>query len=166
MFKNKHLILAMLIAPVLAVIAYFGVDLAVSEKPHAAKEGETYKLVARSNCRYTSGLCDLENGDFEVQLRSESLTADSLVLTLSSKFPLQGAKIALVPDKSSSRQPENMNANNTDGTNWSITLPAPTTDSSQIRLVVSADGTLYFADTPATFIEYKTFFTEDQKDNS
>lgn len=59
-----------------------------------------------------------------------------------------------------------MNANNTDGTNWSITLPAPTTDSSQIRLVVSADGTLYFADTPATFIEYKTFFTEDQKDNS
>lgn len=64
MFKNKHFILALLIAPILSIIAYFGTDMALSEKPHAAKEGETYKLASKSNCRYTSGLCDMENGDF------------------------------------------------------------------------------------------------------
>lgn len=46
MFKNKHLIIALLIAPILSLIAYFGTDLALSEKPHAAKEGESYKLPA------------------------------------------------------------------------------------------------------------------------
>ena len=64
MFKNKHFIVALLIAPILAIIAYFGVDIAVSEKPHAAKKGQSYKLVSKSNCRYTSGLCDMENGEF------------------------------------------------------------------------------------------------------
>lgn len=40
MFKNKHFILALLIAPILSIIAYFGTDMALSEKPHAAKEGK------------------------------------------------------------------------------------------------------------------------------
>ncbi len=44
MFKNKHFIIALLIAPILSLIAYFGTDMALSEKPHAAKEGESYKL--------------------------------------------------------------------------------------------------------------------------
>lgn len=48
MFKNKHFILALLIAPILSIIAYFGTDMALSEKPHAAKEGETYKLASSS----------------------------------------------------------------------------------------------------------------------
>ncbi len=40
MFKNKHFILALLIAPILSLIAYFGTDMALSEKPpHAAQEG-------------------------------------------------------------------------------------------------------------------------------
>lgn len=77
MFKNKHFIIALLIAPILSLIAYFGTDMALSEKPHAAKEGESYKLASKSNCRYTSGLCDMENGDFKVKFRSEKLTQDS-----------------------------------------------------------------------------------------
>ncbi|NOQ87942.1 MAG: hypothetical protein GQ550_03380, partial [Gammaproteobacteria bacterium] len=50
--KNKHLILAMFVAPVLAIIAYSSVDTIVSEQPQAAMQGSSYKLAAKSNCRY------------------------------------------------------------------------------------------------------------------
>ncbi|MBV7300574.1 hypothetical protein [Enterovibrio paralichthyis] len=160
MFKNKHIIAAMLIAPILAIIAYFGVDLAVSEKPHVAKEGATYKLAADSNCRYTSGLCTLENGDFEVKLRSERLTDNEVVLKLTSAFPLEGAKINLVQKEGLSAEPVDMAQNSEDNKEWMVSLPAPTTEESKIHLVVKSDGTFYYAEAPALFVEYKTLFTD------
>ena len=39
-YKNKHVVVAMLVAPVLALIGYFSVDALVAEKPHAAQAGE------------------------------------------------------------------------------------------------------------------------------
>lgn len=108
MFKNKHFILALLIAPILSIIAYFGTDMALSEKPHAAKEGETYKLASKSNCRYTSGLCDMENGDFKVKFRSEKLTKDSLELSLNAAYPLEGVKLSVVDDQQQNAQPIDM----------------------------------------------------------
>lgn len=55
LLTNKHVVIAMLVAPVLAVIAYFAVDASVSEPPKAAQPGQSYPLAVRSNCRYTSG---------------------------------------------------------------------------------------------------------------
>ncbi|MEZ8144083.1 hypothetical protein [Enterovibrio sp. FF113] len=162
MLKNKHIIAAMLIAPILAIIAYFGVDLAVSEKPHVAKEGQSYKLVPGSNCRYTSGICTLENGDFKVKLRSEQLTDNALAIKLISDFPLEGAKISLVQQEGRNATPVDMTTNNQDKKQWVADLPAPSTEASEIHLVVKADGTLYYAETPAVFAEYKTLFTEDK----
>jgi len=69
MFTNKHVIIAMLVAPVLAIMAWFAVDYFIGERPHAAKEGAAYTLIAKSNCRYDSGQCDLENSDFKLNLR-------------------------------------------------------------------------------------------------
>ncbi len=60
MFRNKHLILAFLIAPVLAIIAWFSVDYFVAEKPHSAKPGASYELIAKPNCRRFSRRCDLK----------------------------------------------------------------------------------------------------------
>ncbi|MDD1795798.1 hypothetical protein LRP50_22005 [Enterovibrio sp. ZSDZ42] len=162
MLKNKHIIAAMLVAPILAIIAYFGVDLAVSEKPHAAKEGESYKLVASSNCRYTSGICTLENGDFKLKLRSERLTDNALVIKLVSDFPLDGAKISLVQQEGKSATPIDMSVTQEDRKEWFVDLPAPTTAESEIHLVVKAGETLYYGETPAVFAEYKTIFTEDK----
>jgi len=64
-FKNKHVITAMIVAPILAIVSYYAVDLMVKEQPKAAVEGQAYKLIAKSNCRYSSGACDLVNGDFK-----------------------------------------------------------------------------------------------------
>lgn len=160
MFKNKHLIIALLIAPILSIIAYFGADIALSEKPHAAVEGETYKLAAKSNCRYTSGLCDMTNGDFKVQFRSEKLTAQGLELTLKSAFPLEGVKLSLVNGQEQSGQPVDMQSADSSGQQWMVSLPKPESEESWLRVAIQSNGTLYYGETQTAFVKYETLFTE------
>jgi len=58
--KNKHLVIAMLVAPVLAVLSYFALDVLVGERPKPAEEGQSYPLVEKPDCRYASGHCGLK----------------------------------------------------------------------------------------------------------
>ncbi|MFZ3521397.1 hypothetical protein L2D39_23340 [Vibrio harveyi] len=160
MFKNKHFIIALLIAPILSLIAYFGTDMALSEKPHAAKEGESYKLASKSNCRYTSGLCDMENGDFKVKFRSEKLTQDSLELSLHAAYPLEGVKISVVDSKEQNAQPIDMKPADQAGQNWTITLPKPASAESWLRVAIQSEGTLYYGETQTAFVKYETLFTD------
>ncbi|MCR9906713.1 hypothetical protein NB545_04375 [Vibrio campbellii] len=160
MFKNKHFIIALLIAPILSLIAYFGTDMALSEKPHAAKEGESYKLISKSNCRYTSGLCDMENGDFKVKFRSEKLTQDSLELSLHAAYPLEGVKLSVVDNQEQNAQPVDMTPAGQDRQNWIITLPKPASADSWLRVAIQSEGTLYYGETQTAFVKYETLFTE------
>ncbi|MGR5213111.1 hypothetical protein ACPV4A_21425 [Vibrio rotiferianus] len=160
MFKNKHFIIALLIAPILSLIAYFGTDMALSEKPHVAKEGESYKLISKSNCRYTSGLCDMENGDFKVKFRSEKLTQDSLELSLHSAYPLEGVKLSVVDSQEQNAQPIDMTPTDQAGQNWTVTLPKPTSADSWLRVAIQSEGTLYYGETQTAFVKYETLFTE------
>jgi hypothetical protein len=160
MFKNKHFIIALLIAPILSLIAYFGTDMALSEKPHAAKEGESYKLISKSNCRYTSGLCDMENGDFKVKFRSEKLTQDSLELSLHTAYPLEGVKLSVVDSQEQNAQPIDMTQTDQAGQNWSITLPKPASADSWLRVAIQSEGTLYYGETQTAFVKYETLFTD------
>ena len=160
MFKNKHFLIALLIAPILSLIAYFGTDMALSEKPHAAKEGETYKLAAKSNCRYTSGLCDMTNGEFKVQFRSEKLTAQGLDLSLKAAFPLEGVKLSIVDSQEQNAQPIEMASTDSTGQHWAISLPKPNSAESWLRVAIQAEGTLYYGETQTAFVKYETLFTE------
>ncbi|HDM8061856.1 hypothetical protein [Vibrio harveyi] len=160
MFKNKHFIIALLIAPILSLIAYFGTDMALSEKPHAAKEGESYKLASKSNCRYTSGLCDMENGDFKVKFRSEKLTQDSLELSLHAAYPLEGVKLSVVDSQEQNAQPIGMKPADQAGQNWTITLPKPASAESWLRVAIQSEGTLYYGETQTAFVKYETLFTD------
>lgn len=67
-FTNKHVVVALLVAPFLAVGAWYAVGLIGAETPQKALPGQSYPLVAKSNCRYASGQCSLENGDIEFEL--------------------------------------------------------------------------------------------------
>lgn len=160
MFKNKHIVVALLIAPVLSLIAYFGTDIALSEKPHAAKEGESYKLVSKSNCRYTSGLCDMENGDFKVQFRSEKLTETELELSLKSAHSLEGIKLSLVNSEDERGNPVDMVASDSTGKHWRLTLAAPASDQSWLRVVIQSNNTLYYGDTQTKFVVYETLLNK------
>ena len=157
-FKNKHVLTATLIAPVLALLAYFAVNALVGETPHAAEEGKSYQLVEKPNCRYNSGNCGLKNGDFELALSTEDLSGDRISLLLKSVFPLEGVKVALVENETDEKQPVDMRAESTDGLSWSLDMPRPDPDRHRLLLVASADGSLYYGDAAMKFtIQKQTY---------
>jgi len=154
--KNKHMVTAAIVAPVLALIAYFGVDALVGESPHAAEEGQSYPLVEMPNCRYSSGRCGLKNGAFRLNFSTEWLADDRLLLLLESEFPLDGVKVALVDHEANEQQPVNMRALGEDGLGWSLEIARPDPERNRLHLVASANGSLYFGDAAMKFTLQET----------
>lgn len=153
MWKNKHLVVSMLVAPVLAVVAYFATDYVVSEPPHAARAGETYPLMARSNCRYASGQCDLVNGDVELKLSMQTSSTGQAQLLLSSVLPLKAAGIAIAADAGKEAPPTPLEAANPSFTQWRHVLPLKPDDTATLRLAVAAGDSHYYAEVPAVFLQ-------------
>lgn len=160
MFKNKHVMIAMLVAPVLALLSYFAVDYYVSEEPHQAKAGKSYKMIERPNCRYTSGKCDLKNGSFEVGLKVEILQKNKMLLKLDSNFALDGVKIAIVQTQESNPIPVDMQLRNNNKKTWEVKINQPASEESRIHLVMAIGESYYFAETATTF------FQDDRKFNT
>ena len=151
MFTYKHVIIAMLVAPVLAIMAWFAVDYFIGERPHAAKEGAAYSPIAKSNCRYDSGKCDLENADFKLSLRPTSVTSGSIQLEMTSAFPLQTATLGLVNDGTAAL-PSPMAATNDEALHWTTRIDRPQGETSIIRVAVAADGATWYAEIPTVFL--------------
>lgn len=152
MWKNKHVVVAMLVAPVLAILAWYGVDYLVAERAEPAQPGSMYPLVARSNCRYDSGECDLVNNDFKVTVHPVELATDRTILRLSSEFELDNATLALVVSgkevagsAASRRTPE-------DKTVWIVNIPAYADPEAMLRVAISAQQSVYFAEVPVVFL--------------
>ena len=162
--KNKHLILAMFVAPVLAIIAYFSVDYMVSEKPQAALQGGSYKLAAKSNCRYQSGVCTLKNGDVEVSIRAQRIDAKAVELTMQSELPVQQAIISYVTENFESEPAQMAVLNNpisADTSDRVIILQLDDPEKSMLRLALNISDVMYYAETTAVFVDYKTSFSQD-----
>lgn len=151
--KNKHLVIAMLVAPILAVLSYFALDVLVGEKPKPAEEGQNYPLVEKPDCRYASGHCGLKNADFELQLVAEGLADDRVSMTLTSVFPLDGAMIALVSGDDDNATPAAMLPSGDDGLGWRAEMARPDPGRQRLRLVVSSAGSMYYGDVATAFIE-------------
>jgi hypothetical protein len=150
-WKNKHLLIATLMAPVLALLAYFGVNAWVGETPHAAEAGQSYQLVEKPNCRHSGGLCGLRNGDFELRLRFEVLANGRMLLKLESLHPLDGVLLALVENEASDESPVDMRPIGDDGLNWSLDIGYPDPERHRLHLVASANQALYFGDAAMKF---------------
>lgn len=159
--KNKHVVVALLVAPILALISYFSVDAAVSEKPHAAMKGSQYELVEKPNCRYSSGHCQLKNGDFELELKGAWKDEVHLQIELVSPFPLEGVIAAQIDHLDADATPMQMIALNEHGTRWGMLLVNPALDQSRIRLAASSNETLYYGDAGLAFVDYETSFDDD-----
>ena len=150
----------MFVAPVLALIAYFATDHIVSEKPQAAQQGSSYKLAARSNCRYQSGQCTLQNGDVEVNVRVERVTGSLVELILRANMPLQNAlaSFAVGDDET---EPSVMQRVVSEENTWRAKFELVEPENSTLRLVLELSDTLFFAETPAVFIDFDTSFPRD-----
>jgi hypothetical protein len=158
--KNKHLILAMFVAPTLAIIAYFSVDYVVSEKPRAAEPGSSYKLVAKSNCRYQSGNCTLENGDVEVHIQAQRSGDSQVDLSMQSELPIQNAVISYVVDGVAS-EPVMMDKASEEAGGWQVTVYLDEPEKSTLRLALNIADTTYYAETTAVFVDYETSFSRE-----
>ena len=159
-FKNKHIIVAMLVAPVLAIIAYFATDHIVSEKPHKVQQGQAYKLAANPNCRYPSGQCTLRNGDIEINVRLERISDATLKLVLKSSTPIQQA-LASFATESTEPQPTTLYRSAVDVDTWNAEFRQTGIENSTMRLVVEISGSKFYAETAAVFIDYETTFSRE-----
>ena len=160
-WKNKHVLVATLAAPVLAVVSYFGIGAIFGEKPMPAEVGRSYQLIEKPNCRYNSGLCGLKNVDFELTISFERLGNDRLLLQLKSENPLDGIKLAFVQNGIDEQKPRNMQPSGKDGLNWSLDIPLPNPERDRLHLVASSMQTLYFGDVATKFTS-----TESENENS
>lgn len=152
MWTNKHVIIAMLVAPILAIIAWFGVDYLVAEQAQPAKAGSMYPLVAKSNCRYDSGQCDLSNSDIEVSIRPVDLLANRTIMSLESEFVLEQVMFALVVgtdevvgSAAPTQTPEG-------DTLWVINIPTYADPEAVLRVAVTVQQSVYFAEVPVVFM--------------
>ena len=152
-FKNKHFVVAMLVAPVLAVLAYYAIHALVGERPQPAVEGASYPLVEMPGCRYGSGRCALENGDFVLEFRPAGVAGGRLTLTMISAFPLEGVMIALVENSEDDTPPTAMQPTSGDGLGWSVKILRPDPGRHRLRLVASSAGSLYYGDVSTAFTQ-------------
>ena len=151
MFTNKHVIIAMIVAPILSILAWMAVGAFTGEKAQPAQSGSSYPLVEKSNCRYDSGVCDLENEDFKLSLAfQEGVSGQQLVLHAS--HPLEGVVISVAgPDDKA--QPDAMRAADGQGLEWRKALDARPGPEQRIRLVARAAGTSYFGEAGTLFLQ-------------
>ena len=150
MFTNKHVIVAMIVAPILSILAWVAVGSFTGEQAAPAQVGQSYPLVAKSNCRYPSGACDLENKD--IRLRLSAATEGGSELILSSSHPLDGVVLG-VGEAEGETQPVMMRAVDGQGLEWRLELGSSPRFDQRVRLVAMAGGSSYFADAATAFLE-------------
>lgn len=151
MWKNKHIILALLIAPVLAIIAWFSVDYFVAEQPHAARPGASYPLVARPNCRRLSDGCELVNEDFRLTLAVTQFDAGGAEIDLTSEFALDQAAVGVANAGGGDSTPTVLLETDAEGKRWRGRAAGALDAQSMLRVAVTADDSTFYAEVPVTF---------------
>ena len=150
MFTDKHVVAALLIAPVLSVLAWFAVGNLSSEQAAPAESGQSYPLIEKSTCRYPSGICELENQDVKLTLTLDASV--DLALQLSASHVLTAALMSVsYPDRDPG--PRVMQPADAEGMRWRLPLAAVPVLDERIRLVVSLDDSTYFADASTRFLQ-------------
>jgi hypothetical protein len=150
-WKNKHLLIATLTAPILGLLSYFAVNTLVSEKPQAAQAGQSYLLIEMPNCRYSSGQCGLKNGNFRLELSFDRLGGDRLLLKLKSEHVLDGVLLAQLANEEDESQPKPMRATGPDGQNWSMEILNPDPAVQRLHIVASSGASYYVGDVALKF---------------
>lgn len=161
MFKNKHIVTALIVAPILAIGAYFATDYLVTERPQPAAAGGQYPLLALPNCRYQSGQCGLKNGNFKVLVSGDSDDGGNLLLRLDSEFSLDEVRVAVVRDTSDTGGPVLMQQADDKAEAWQVNLQVIAPSEQFLRLVITVDGAVYYAETGLQFLQYRTSFNKD-----
>ena len=156
-FKNKHVVVALIVAPILAILSWYATGFIVDEKEHAMKDGAIYTLVVRPNCRWTSGKCTLSNSDLQIDITGK-YTSHTLELDI--KSPVQLSEIKIAYDKNDKPQPMAYDSKN-DVWQGILDLKYKT---QFINAVFVINNTVLYAQFPTTFLNPKDRVFEFEKE--
>jgi hypothetical protein len=151
MLTNRNIVVAMLVAPILSVIAWWAVGVFIGEKPKPAQPGRSYLLIEQSNCRYASGECDLENADFKLTV-SYLESASGPYLAVRSTHALDSMFMTVAYSGSES-PPKSMTSVGGHNTRWRMEVNSRPDLQARIRLVASAFGSAWFGDAGIRFLQ-------------
>lgn len=157
MWTDRHVIAALLVAPVLAILAWFAVGSLGGEKARPARAGAAYPLLEKSNCRYESGACDLENTDFKARLSFSAYPPGHLSagaggrLELYASHAVDSVLVSLTRAPGDSA-PSAMLAADNEGRRWRLELERRPDREQRLRVVLSRRGTAYFAEASSAFL--------------
>ena len=156
MLKNKHFLVALIVAPILAILAWFATDIMVSEQPIKPEIGQSYSLAEKANCRWASGLCELKNNDIELSIKTTLLRGENEVLIkLESNVQIEGAIITLLSKGEHEMPPKNMQAKDNSGLNWRVILPWQADSKNRLRLAIKHRGVFFYGDVATIFMTTK-----------
>ncbi|MEM1260810.1 MAG: hypothetical protein AAGH76_00290 [Pseudomonadota bacterium] len=145
MWKNPHVVGALLAAPVLALLAYFAVDAVVREPAKPAAAGASYPLVAAPNCRRRNGQCQLRNAQLRIDLVTTPSDNGVVTLELTSTNAFDGVFIG---DGTADAKPKPFNR--IGPKRWTVRLPS-SIDTGELKFVAIANNTSFYAELPAEF---------------
>ena len=151
LFTNKHVIIALIVGPILAILAWLAVGQIAGEKAAVAEPGQSYPLVEKSDCRYESGHCKMENEDFKLVLTLEQRGTER-VLALKSVHALEGVVVS-VADELGETTPSAMRPGGGGNLEWLLVLDEVPAPGQRLHLVASSGGTQYFGDASTAFIK-------------
>ena len=155
----------MIVAPILAISSYFLVDVLIKEKPSKALAGQSYQLIAKSNCRFKSGACDLENGDFKSTI-TISTSDGKQTLLLTANNSLQQAVVGFVTNDGQESGPYALSARDTSSKQWVTEFSVQADANTTLRIVLSANDAHYYSETSMGFSSYETSYNKDFRKKS
>jgi hypothetical protein len=153
-FTNRHVVIALIVAPALSIAGWWAAGEFAGEQPQPARPGQSYPLLEKSNCRYSSGTCDLQNAELKLSLLYTEGDAGNALLVRSS-HGLDGILVSLGPGDGEA-QPRAMVAVDDMGRQWRLMLAGLPDAQDRIRLAARASGSAYFGEAGTAFLHPDT----------
>lgn len=150
---NKHVVVAMLVAPVLAVAAWYaagwfsGVQ---PEEPAPAEAGQTYPLIEAPGCRYAGGTCVLKNEDFALRVR----VSEQAVVMVDSVVPVDYLMVGL--RSGGDAKPTLAKAVDDSRQRWALRISAMPETADALRFVAGVGGAAWFGEASLVFLTPST----------
>jgi hypothetical protein len=150
MITNKHVLAALLVAPILAVLAWYGAGfLGDGEELQAvpAQAGDSYPLIERPGCRYPGGDCGLSNEDFKLAIA----LLPSGQLRMMSAVPLDFILVGLV--SKNDQGPVKALPVSAEQVRWVHNFAVTPSSKDRLRVVTGVSGATWFGEVALTFTQ-------------
>ena len=150
MLTNKHVLAALLVAPILAVLAWYGTGQLtddVEQQAAPAQGGASYPLVERPGCRYPGGKCGLSNEGFKLAI----VVQPTGQLRMTSAVPLDFVLVGL--ESEDDQGPVKALPVSAERDRWVHNFTVMPSSEDRLRVVAGVSGASLFGDVALAFTE-------------